>query len=116
VYLRVENADTMFTNRYSQGEILRIPIAHGEGRFTANESTLDQLEGEGRVVFRYTDASGEASRRGNPNGSLRNIAGIINAEGNVLGLMPHPERAVDEMTGSHDGVRLFESIMARVAA
>lgn len=116
VRLRVENSDTPFTNRYAEGQLLRIPIAHGEGRFTADAETLDRIEGEGQVVFRYVDASGAVTAESNPNGSARNIAGIVNAQGNVLGMMPHPERAVDSLLGSNDGLPLFESILARVTA
>lgn len=107
VRLRVENPSTMFTNLYRQGEELTIPIAHGDGRYVASAETLDRLEGEGQVVFRYL---------GNPNGSERDIAGVINESGNVLGLMPHPERAMELTLGSIDGVRLFESLLAGVAA
>ena len=114
--LRVENADTMFTNLYERGEVLRIPVAHGDGRFVATPDVLDQLEDEGRVIFRYADASGNLSADANPNGSERNIAGIINEGGNVLGMMPHPERACSPLLGSSDGVRLLESILSRVAA
>ncbi|HJP85110.1 MAG TPA: phosphoribosylformylglycinamidine synthase subunit PurQ [Gemmatimonadaceae bacterium] len=116
VRIRVENAETMFTNLYERGEVLRIPVAHGDGRFVADESMLDQLEDEGRVVFRYSDARGNVTPQSNPNGSERNIAGIINEEGNVLGLMPHPERACSPLLGSSDGVRLLESILTKVAA
>ncbi|HET9635989.1 MAG TPA: phosphoribosylformylglycinamidine synthase subunit PurQ [Gemmatimonadaceae bacterium] len=116
VRIRVENTDTMFTNLYERGEVLRIPVAHGDGRFVASDDTLDQLEGDGRVVFRYSDAAGKITPDANPNGSERNIAGIINDGGNVLGLMPHPERACSPLLGSSDGVRLLESILARVAA
>jgi len=114
--LRVENVDTMFTNLYERGEVLRIPVAHGDGRFVATPDVLDQLEDEGRVIFRYADASGNLSADANPNGSERNIAGIINEGGNVLGMMPHPERACSPLLGSSDGVRLLESILSRVAA
>jgi phosphoribosylformylglycinamidine synthase I len=110
VQLRVENADTMFTNRYKAGQIVTMPIAHGDGRYTADEATLDRLEGEGQVVFTY------AAPSGNPNGAMRDIAGIVSAEGNVMGLMPHPERAMDSMLGSTDGTAMFESMLARVAA
>jgi phosphoribosylformylglycinamidine synthase len=106
----------MFTNLYERGEILRIPVAHGDGRFVAKPDVLDQLEGEGRVIFKYADASGNLSADANPNGSERNIAGIISEGGNVLGLMPHPERACSPLLGSSDGVRLLESILTRVAA
>ena len=103
----VDNAATMFTNLYRKGEELRIPIAHGDGRFVASTDTLDRLEDNGQVVFRYAR---------NPNGSERSIAGIISEKGNVLGLMPHPERAMEPVLGSADGVRLFESLLAGVAA
>ena len=116
VRIRVENTETMFTDLYERGEVLRIPVAHGDGRFVAPEETLDRLEGEGRVVFRYVDAAGNVTPSSNPNGSERNIAGIINDNGNVLGLMPHPERACSPLLGSSDGVRLLESILTRVAA
>jgi phosphoribosylformylglycinamidine synthase I len=116
VRLRVDNTDTAFTNAYAPGQILRIPIAHGEGRYVADTSVLDALEAEGRVVMRYVDATGQATPAGNPNGSARNVAAIVNAPGNVLGIMPHPERAVDALLGSADGLPLFESLVARVAA
>lgn len=116
VTLRVENTDTMFTSEYESGQLIRIPIAHGDGRYTADERTLDDLESAGQVVFRYVDHRGEPSAASNPNGSERSIAGIVSAEGNVLGMMPHPERALDDMLGSHDGLALFESILTRVAA
>ena len=116
VRIRVENADTMFTNLYERGEILRIPVAHGDGRYVAPAGVLEELEAEGRVIFKYADADGNISADANPNGSERNIAGIINEAGNVLGMMPHPERACSPLLGSTDGVRLLESILARVAA
>ena len=116
VVLRTESIDTMFTSRYAAGQLLRIPIAHGDGRYTADDDTLDRLEHEGRVVFRYVNAAGEATEAANPNGSMRNIAGIVSAEGNVLGLMPHPERAVEPLLGSGDGLALFQSLLARVSA
>ncbi len=114
VNLRIENSDTLFTSAYEQGEVIRVPIAHGDGRYTASEQELDMLEGSGRVVFRYVNAKGEAAPDANPNGSERAIAGIINPEGNVLGMMPHPERALDDILGSHDGLGVFESILSRV--
>ena len=116
VTLRVENADTMFTHRYETGQLLRMPIAHGEGRYTADDRTLDRLEGEGRVVFRYANAAGQLDDESNPNGSQRAIAGIVSAEGNVLGMMPHPERAVEDILGSRDGLGIFQSMMAQVSA
>ncbi|HXV17809.1 MAG TPA: phosphoribosylformylglycinamidine synthase subunit PurQ [Gemmatimonadaceae bacterium] len=116
VLLRVENTDTMFTSEYDRGQIIRVPIAHGDGRYTADEATLDELEASQRVVFRYVDANGDPVESANPNGSARSIAGIVSAEGNVLGMMPHPERALEDLLGSHDGIALFQSILARVAA
>ena len=116
VILRTEQCDTLFTHRYTPGQLLRMPVAHGDGRYTADDDTLDRLEQEGRVVFRYADASGATTAEANPNGSMRSIAGIVSAEGNVLGLMPHPERAVDPLLGSGDGLALFQSLLARVSA
>jgi phosphoribosylformylglycinamidine synthase len=116
IRLRVENNDTVFTNRYAVGDIMRVPIAHGDGRYTADEATLDKLEGEGRVVFRYAGGPADADEFWSPNGSMRAIAGIVNDAGNVLGMMPHPERVVDPLLGSADGLRLFESMLARVPA
>lgn len=116
VLLRVENTGTLFTNLYEKGELLRIPVAHGEGRYVAAPDVLDDLENDARVIFRYADARGEISADANPNGSERNIAGIVSEGGNVLGMMPHPERACSTLVGSDDGVRLFESILAGVAA
>ncbi|MFN2564492.1 MAG: phosphoribosylformylglycinamidine synthase subunit PurQ [Gemmatimonadaceae bacterium] len=116
VRVRVENTDTSFTGAYAHGQVLAIPIAHGDGRYTADEDTLDQLEGEGRVVFRYVGSGGDVDEAWNPNGSMRAIAGIVNEGGNVLGMMPHPERAVDSLLGSDDGRGLFESMFARVGA
>lgn len=103
VELVVENNETMFTSGYEKKQIITIPIAHGEGNYYCDEETLKQLEENGRVVFRY---HGE-----NPNGSLNDIAGIINERGNVLGMMPHPERAVDALLGNADGLELFKSIL-----
>jgi phosphoribosylformylglycinamidine synthase len=116
VRLRVESAASIFTSGYSAGQILRIPIAHGEGRYTADAEVLDRLEGDGRVAFRYVNQAGVADEAANPNGSMRSIAGVVNEAGNVLGLMPHPERAVDTLLGSADGLALFESLLSRVSA
>jgi phosphoribosylformylglycinamidine synthase subunit PurQ / glutaminase len=116
VRVRVENTGTAFTNAYAPGQLLRLPVAHGDGRFVADAAVIDELEGEGRVVMRYVDAAGEATVEGNPNGSMHNIAGIISAAGNVLGLMPHPERAADALLGAPDGLPMFESLVARVTA
>jgi phosphoribosylformylglycinamidine synthase I len=115
VTLRVENVDTLFTSRYDRGQLLTMPIAHGDGRYTADEITLARLEGEGQVVFRYQHG-GNADDYWSPNGSVHAIAGIVNAQGNVMGMMPHPERAVDDLLGSNDGIGIFESMLARVAA
>jgi phosphoribosylformylglycinamidine synthase subunit PurQ / glutaminase len=116
VTLRVDNAETRFTSEYQKGQLLRMPVAHADGRYTASDNTLDELEGEGRVVFRYVDGHGEPVPSANPNGSMNSIAGIVSAEGNVLGMMPHPERALDDILGSHDGIGLFESVLAKVGA
>jgi phosphoribosylformylglycinamidine synthase subunit PurQ / glutaminase len=112
--VRVETPETRFTNQYSAGQVLRLPIAHGDGRYTADDATLDRLEQNGQVVFRYVNDAGEIDPAHDPNGSMRGIAGIINERGNVLGLMPHPERAAEAVVGSADGVALFESLLAQV--
>jgi phosphoribosylformylglycinamidine synthase len=116
VHLKVERTSTPFTARYRQGEVIRVPIAHGDGNYFADRATLDALEDEGRVVFRYVDAAGAATLAANPNGSQRNIAGICDARGRILGMMPHPERLFEPMLGGSDGRRLFESILQRIAA
>ncbi len=110
VHLRVESIATRFTSRYHINEVITVPVAHGDGRYTADGDTLERLEGDGRVVFRYVDAQGHVTDEANPNASQRNIAGIVNAAGNVLGMMPHPERAVDTLLGSADGLPLLHSI------
>lgn len=115
VYVRVEQTDTPFTLRASQGQVLSLPIAHGEGNYFADAETLAALESSGRVVFRYCDRSGQVTEAANPNGSLHNIAGICNETRNVLGLMPHPERACESPLGSPDGLLLFESVVAAFA-
>ena len=112
--VRVETTETRFSNQYAAGQILRLPIAHGDGRYTADDATLDRLEQNGQVVFRYVNAKGEIDPSSDPNGSMRGIAGIVNERGNVLGLMPHPERAAEAIVGSADGVALFESLLAQV--
>ena len=116
VSLRVENTNTLFTSGYDDGQIVTLPIAHGDGRFSADDETLDRLEGDGLVAFRYAPDMLQAAESYNPNGSMRDIAGIVSARGNVLGMMPHPERAVDPLLGPADGLPLFESILHRVAA
>lgn len=110
VYLRVERSEPPFTSKYEVGQVLRVPIAHGEGCYVAPEDVLAELESEGRVAFRYSDAQGRLTAEANVNGSANSIAGIVNARGNVLGMMPHPERAVDPLLGSTDGVGLFASL------
>lgn len=112
VYLAVENTELPWTRRYTKGTPIRLPIAHAEGNFSADEATLARLEETGRIVFRYVSADGSRDSGGNPNGSARDIAGITNEAGNVLGLMPHPERAAEEMLGNTDGLALFESLLA----
>jgi phosphoribosylformylglycinamidine synthase subunit PurQ / glutaminase len=117
VHLKVENDTSFFTNCYRKGEVIRVPIAHAEGNYFADAATLDELEGEGRVVFRYSDAEGNVSPETCPNGAQRNIAGITNATGRVLGMMPHPERLYEKMLGGTDGRRVFESaLLGAVAA
>ncbi|CAN5733042.1 phosphoribosylformylglycinamidine synthase subunit PurQ [soil metagenome] len=115
VYLRVERTIAPFTTANHEGQVLRVPIAHGEGCYTADEAVLDTLEQGGRVLFRYSDAAGNISAAANPNGSAGNIAGIVNERGNVLGMMPHPERAVDPTLGSTDGLGLFRSLAEHLA-
>ena len=105
--LTVENNQTLFTSAYEAGETIRIPVAHHDGNFFADEDTLDRIEGEGRVAFRYAEPC---------NGSRRDIAGILNASGNVLGMMPHPERAIEDVLGSSDGRRLFESVIGSLVS
>lgn len=116
VCIRVENAETQFTRDYGNGQILQIPVAHGDGRYTAHAETIDEIEGNGQVLFRYCDEAGELGKDANPNGSINDIAGIINRDGNVLGMMPHPERAVESLVSSGEGLGLFTSLLARVGA
>jgi len=110
-YLRTETVDTPFTNLMTKGQLLRIPIGHGDGNFFADAGTLERLEGNGQVVFRYADSQGRTTREANPNGSLNNIAGIVNEGRNVLGMMPHPDRSSEEILGSADGKLIFESMV-----
>lgn len=114
VRVRVEHTGSPFTSEYEPGSVLKLHIAHGEGNFVADAATLAALESNNRVLFRYVDAQGQATPEGNPNGSMANIAGIINDAGNVLGLMPHPERSVSALLGSTDGAPLFLSLQAAV--
>ncbi len=111
VFIRVEQTDTPFTNAASQGQVLKIPIAHNDGNYNADEATLADLEKNRQVLFRYTTPDGANDGAGNPNGSLHNIAGICNRERNVAGLMPHPERAVESALDSADGLVIFKSLV-----
>jgi phosphoribosylformylglycinamidine synthase subunit PurQ / glutaminase len=110
VHLRVENDTTAFTGQFDAGQVIAVPVAHGEGNFYTDGETLEELEGNRQVVFRYADADGNPTETANPNGSLGNIAGIINREGNVLGMMPHPERVVEQLLGGDDGLGVFTSL------
>jgi phosphoribosylformylglycinamidine synthase I len=115
VYVRVERADTPFTAAARQGQVLKMPVAHGEGNYFAPPDVVADLESSGRVVFRYCDARGEATDASNPNGSVNGIAGICSERRNVVGLMPHPERACESALGSADGLVLFESVVSALA-
>ncbi len=112
IHIKVEKTDTPFTNAYRKNDVLKIPIAHGEGNYYNFDGEIKDLEDDGLVVFRYCDSRGKITKESNPNGSVNNIAGIINREGNVLGMMPHPERAVEKIIGSDDGLRVFHSVKA----
>jgi len=114
VHLRVDRTDLPWTTRCTQGQVLRIPIAHGDGNYFAEAETIRRIEGNGQVVFRYAEPDGRLTDTANPNGSIHNIAGIVNERGNVLGLMPHPERASDPALGSSDGRVVFDSIVDSV--
>ena len=116
ITLCVENSETRFTAGYARGQLITLPVAHGDGRYSADTETLDRLDGEGQVVFRYAPDRLQAKESYNPNGSMRDIAGIVSREGNVLGMMPHPERAIDPVLGRPDGLALFESLLQHVAA
>ena len=115
VYVKVEQTDTPFTARASAGRRLEMPVAHGEGNYYAPPEVIDELEASRRVVFRYCDSRGDVTHAANPNGSVHNIAGICNERRNVVGLMPHPERACEAALGSADGLVLFESVVAALA-
>jgi phosphoribosylformylglycinamidine synthase len=116
VNVRMESANTPFTNELPQGSVLRMPIAHADGNFVCDDATLDELRRDDRIIFRYCDRNGETSAAANPNGSRDNIAGICNRERNVMGLMPHPERACEDLLGSSDGQNLFRSLAGTLAA
>ena len=110
VYLSVVNTSTPFTSTLTPQSVIRIPVAHGEGNYYATDDTIQELESNNRVIFRYSDPEGRITEASNPNGSINNIAGIINARGNVLGMMPHPERYSDALLGCNDGHAIFESL------
>lgn len=115
VNMRVEVTDTPFTSRCQRGQVLSVPIAHGDGNYFCDPGTLAELQRDDRIIFRYSDAQGGVTRESNPNGSLDNIAGICNRERNVIGLMPHPERASEELLGSNDGRIIFRSLADTLA-
>lgn len=115
VSLSVEQTDSAFTNSYAKGQVIRIPVAHHDGNYCADEETLETLESSGRIAFRYCNDNGEAVENANPNGSARNIAGVFNEDRTVLGMMPHPERLADQRLGGSDGVPLFESLLERLS-
>ena len=110
VFLRVEDSRAPYTNRYTAGQVIRIPVAHADGNYFADSETLKRIEGEGQVAFRYATPTGEVTPAANPNGSLGNIAGLRNSAGNVLGMMPHPERLADPLLSGIDGRPLFEGL------
>lgn len=116
VWLRVENNTTLFTSRYTRNSAIRIPIAHHDGNYYADDETLKRLNGENRVAFRYVDEEGNETPESNPNGSIENIAGIYNEKLNVLGMMPHPERLIDPLLGGDDGLPMFEGLVEGLAA
>jgi phosphoribosylformylglycinamidine synthase len=111
VRVKVENAGTRFTSECERGEVLQIPVAHGEGNYLADDETIASLVEHNQIVFRYCNSAGEIEAAANPNGSLLNIAGIVSKEGNVLGMMPHPERASEPVLGSGDGKKIFQSMI-----
>ncbi|HHP7244339.1 MAG TPA: phosphoribosylformylglycinamidine synthase subunit PurQ [Elainellaceae cyanobacterium] len=114
VSLRVERTDLPWTHRYHPNQVITLPIAHGEGCYYADQATLDELESHQQILFRYCNPDGDVNDKSNPNGSLNNIAGICNRQGNVTGMMPHPERASDPMLGATDGIKLFEGLLERM--
>ena len=114
VNIKVENPSTPYTEQYEAGQVLSIPIAHAEGNYTCDDRTFSELEANNQIVFRYCDEGGNVTDLSNPNGARGNIAGICNREGNVLGMMPHPERACEELLGSNDGRELFKSLASHI--
>ena len=115
VNVRVENASTPYTSELETGTVLSLPIAHAEGNYVCDAATFDQLEENGQIVFRYSDEAGNITKEANPNGAGSNIAGICNLDRNVLGMMPHPERACEDMLGSNDGLGIFRSLTRAIA-
>ncbi|MGI4945739.1 MAG: phosphoribosylformylglycinamidine synthase subunit PurQ [Janthinobacterium lividum] len=115
-HLRVERADTAWTRHYAPGQVFRAPMAHGDGNYFADDATLERLEGDGLVLFRYVTPAGEATGGANANGSARNIAGIVSGDGRVMGLMPHPEDLVDPLMGGTDGLPMFAGMAEALAA
>ena len=113
-YLKVQNSNSIFTNQCNENDILNIPISHGEGNYFANDDTIKDLEENKRILFKYSSISGNITKASNPNGSKNNIAGIINKKGNVLGMIPHPERSCEKSLGSEDGNLIFKSIMNNI--
>ena len=111
IYLKVDNKNTIFTDKVTK-DVIKVPIAHGEGNYFCDEKTLAEIESNGQVAFRYCDADGNVAEEANPNGSLNNIAGIINKEGNILGMMPHPERCAEDVLNNLDGKMIFDSIIS----
>ncbi len=116
VDLRVERSDTIFTRDYGAGDVIRVPVAHHDGNYFADPDTLETLEGDGRIAFRYCAPDGAITDAANPNGSIANIAGILNEAGNVLGMMPHPERLADPLLGGTDGAPMFTALAEAIAA
>jgi phosphoribosylformylglycinamidine synthase len=114
VHLRVERSDTPFTRGYNAGQVIRVPVAHGEGNYEADEETLKRIEGEGRVLYRYCSVDGDVGENANINGAAHSIAGIVSERGNVLGMMPHPENHVEDIMGCTDGRGLFAGLVAHV--
>jgi len=112
LWLRTESQDSPFTRQLRTGQVLRMPVGHGEGCYFADPKTLKRLEAEGRIAFRYCDEKGGLTAEANPNGSVQSIAGVLNEKGNVLGLMPHPDRSAERILGNEDGRKLFESLIA----
>jgi phosphoribosylformylglycinamidine synthase len=114
IYLKTENKETVFTKEIDGQNVIKVPIAHGEGNYFADDNTLNILEDNNQIVFRYSERDGSITNSANPNGSVKNIAGIINKAGNVLGMMPHPERSSDSVLGKTDGSLIFKSLVNNI--